>query len=213
MPRVLIAALVVASLSAVPAQASTKFRTAWKAPDVTALTLEEGETVLAMVMSAQEESRNGLEALLAQELGQRGVEAIPAYSVIPSSVVQDKDKARPFIEKTGARYAIVMRVAGREKELRGSGPTFDAVPVYTGPYYGGFYGGYYAFGWGVTYSAGNLQIDEVVQVETLVYDLRTDKLVWAGMSDTMNPSTARKVIKDLVREAGKEMKRQGLVGK
>jgi hypothetical protein len=211
--RVLTIALVAATVSALPARASTKFRTTWKAPEVTVLTLAEGETVLAMVMSAREESRNGLEALLAQELGERGVEAIPAYSVVPNSVIKDKDKARPYIERSGARYVIVMRVAGRDKELRGSGPTFDAVPVYTGPYYGGFYGGYYAFGWGVTYSAGNLQIDEVVHVETLVYDLRNDKLVWAGMSETMNPDTAQKVVRDLVKEVGREMKKQGLVRK
>jgi tRNA-dihydrouridine synthase len=213
MSRVLIAALLAIGVSAIPARASTKFRTAWKAPEVTTLTLAEGETVLAMVMSAREESRNGLEALLVQELGRRGVEAIPAYTVIPNSVVQDKEKARPYIEKTNARYALVMRVAGQEKELRGSGPNYTAVPIYTGPYYGGFYGGYYTFGWGMAYSAGNLEMDEVVHVETLIYDLRTDKLVWAGMSETMNPDTAQKVVRDLVQEAGKEMKKQGLVRK
>jgi hypothetical protein len=209
---VLIAAFVVAIVPAVPASGSTNFKTSWKAPGAT-MTLEDGDKVLAMVISTHEESRNGAEAALAQELGKRGVEAIPAYSVIPKSLVKDKDKARPYIEKTGARYAIVMRVAGNEKELRGSGPTYTAVPLYTGPYYGGFYSGYYTFGWGTTYNAGNLQIDEVVRVETLVYDLRTDKLIWAGMSDTMNPSTAQKFIKDLVKTAAKEMKKQGLFEK
>jgi hypothetical protein len=85
--------------------------------------------------------------------------------------------------------------------------------VYTGPYYGGFYGGYYTFGWGMTYSAGTLEVDRVVHVETLVYDLSTDRLVWAGMSDTMNPDTAQKVVEDLVKEVGKEMRKQGLVRK
>jgi tRNA-dihydrouridine synthase len=213
MSRVLTVALVVATVSALPAQASTKFRTTWKASEVSRLELDEGQKVLVMVMSAREESRNGIEALLVQELARRGIEAVPAYAVIPNSAVQDKDQARPYIEKTGARYALVMRVAGREKELRGSGPDYTAVPVYTGPYYGGFYGGYYTFGWGMAYSAGNLQIDEVVHVETLVYDLRTDDLIWAGMSDTMNPDTAQKVVKDLIKEVGKEMKKQGLVRK
>jgi hypothetical protein len=212
--RVFVAALVLlASVPAVSARASTKFRTSWKAPEAASITLEEGDKVLAMVFSTQEESRAGIEALLAQELGRRGIEAIPAYTVIPKSVVRDKDRAKPYIDKTGALYAIVMRVVGQEKELRGSGPTYTAVPVYTGPYYGGFYGGYYTFGWGVAYTAGNLQVDEIVHVETLIYDLRTDKLVWAGMSDTMNPSTAQEVIKDLVKAAGKEMKKQGLVRK
>jgi len=206
----LVAALVVASVPVVPARASTKFKTSWKAPDAT-MTLEAGDTVLAMVMTAHEESRNGAEAALAQELGKRGVEAIPAYTVIPKSLVQDKDKARPYIEKTGARYAIVMRVAGQEKQLRGAGPSVTAVPIYTTPYYGAFYGGYYTFGWGATYSAGVMEIEKKVHVETLIYDLRSDKLVWAGMSDTMNPETAQKFIKDVVKAAAKEMKKQGFV--
>jgi len=177
------------------------------------MTLEEGDTVLAMVMTAHEESRNGAEAALAQELGKRGVEAIPAYTVIPKSLVKDKDKAKPYIDKSGCKYAIVMRVAGNEKELRGTGPSYTAIPVATMPYYGAFYGGYYTFGWGATYNAGVMEIQNKVHVETLVYDLRTDKLIWAGMSDTMNPDTAQKFIKDLVKTAAKEMKKQGLVRK
>ena len=211
MSRLLIAALVVVSVPAV-SFGGTKFRTSWKAPEAT-MTLEEGDKVLAMVMTAHEESRNGAEAALAQELGKRGVEAVPAYTVIPKSLVQDKDKARPYIEKTGARYAIVMRVAGSDKELRGTGPSYTAIPVATMPYYGAFYGGYYTFGWGATYNAGVLEIQNKVHVETLIYDLRTDKLIWAGMSDTMNPDTAQKFIKDVVKAAGKEMKKQGFVRK
>ena len=209
MSRLLVAALVVASIPAVSASASTKFKTAWMTPE--GITFEEGEKVLAMVISAHDESRNGAEALLVQELGKRGVEAIPAYTVIPKSLVQDKDKAKPYIDKTGAAYAIVMRVAGQDKELRGTGPSVTAAPIYTGGYYGGFYGSYYTFGWGTTYRAGVMEIKEKVHVETLIYDLRTDKLVWAGMSDTVNPETAQKFIKDVVKSAAKEMKKQGLV--
>jgi len=56
-----------------------------------------------------------------------------------------------------------------------------------------------------------MEVKEKVHVETLIYDLRTDKLVWAGMSDTVNPETAQKFIKDVVKAAAKEMKKQGLV--
>lgn len=213
MSRVLIAALVVASIPAVSARGSTKVKTSWKSPEATSITLEEGDKVLAMVITAQEESRDGAEAALAQELGKRGVEAVPAYSIIPENVVQDPEKARPYVEKAGCKYALVMRVIGQEKELRGSGPQLVVAPVYTTPYYGGLYGGYWGFGWGAAYTAGNLQIDKYVRVETHIYDLRTDKLIWAGLSDTKNPSTGLKFIKDLVKAAGKEMKKQGLVRK
>jgi hypothetical protein len=213
MSRALMAALVLVSISGPSAWGGTNFRTAWKSPEITSFNLQEGDKVLAMVITRHEESRNGAEAELARELGKRGLTVVPAYTVIPPDIVQDKDKAKPYIDKTGCKYAIVMRVAGDEKELRGTGPSYTAVPIYTMPYYGGFYGGYYTFGWGATYNAGVIEIQEKVHVETLIYDLQTDKLVWAGMSDTMNPSTAHKFIKDLVKEASKEMKKQGLVRK
>ncbi len=209
MSRAVMAALVAAGVVAAPAYGSTKFKTAWKSPEATQITLEPGDKVLAMVISAHDDSRNGAEAALAAELKKRGVEAIPAYTVIPKSVIQDEDKARPYVEKAGCKYAVIMRVVSQEKDITGSGPMYTAV--YTGPYYGGLYGGYWGFGWGMAYSAGNMQIDTKVSVETLVYDLGTDKLIWAGMSETVNPSTALKFIKELVNEVGKEMRKQGLV--
>jgi len=210
MSRSLIAALVLVSISSV-AFGGTKFTTSWKDPEAKVITLAEGEKVLAMVMTLDQDTRNGAEAALAHELGKRDVSVVPAYTAIPPNLIQDKDKAKPYIDKTGAVYAIVMRVAGQEKELRGTGPSVTAVPIYTGGYYGGFYGSYYTFGWGTTYRAGVMEVKEKVHVETLIYDLRTDKLVWAGMSDTVNPETAQKFIKDVVKAAAKEMKKQGLV--
>ena len=211
MSRAVMAALVAAGLVAAPAYAKTKFKTAWKSPEATQITLEPGDKVLAMVISTHDDSRNGAEVALAAELKKRGVEAIPAYTVIPKSVIQDEDKARPYVEKAGCTYAVIMRVVSQEKDIKGSGPMYTAV--YTGPYYGGLYGGYWGFGWGMAYSAGNIQIDTKVSVETLVYDLGTDKLIWAGMSETVNPSTALKFIKELVNEVGKEMRKQGLTRK
>ena len=51
----------------------------------------------------------------------------------------------------------------------------------------------------------------IVFVETLVYDLTSDEMIWAGQSSTVNPSQADKMIKELVDEAGKEMRKQGLI--
>ena len=197
MRRVLIAALVVASVPAVTAWGGTKYTSTWKAPDAPPI-LGEGDKVLALVITLHEDTRNGAEAALAQDLGKRGVTVVPAYTVIPPNLIRDKDKARPYIDKTGCKYALVLRVVAQDKELEGTGPSVSAIPVAM-PYYSAFYGGYYAFGWGVTYNAGVMEIKNKFRVETLLYDLGTDKLIWAGMSDTTNPDTAQKFIKDLVK--------------
>jgi len=212
MRRALIAALVVASLPVATARAGTKYFSSWKDPKASPLSLGEGEKVLVMVMTLHDDTRNGAEAELARDLRERGLTVVPAYTVIPPNLIQDKDKARPYIEKTGCTYALVMRVLAKDKEVEGTGPSVTAIPVAM-PYYSSFYGGYYTFGWGTTYNAGVMEIKNKFRVEALLYDLGTDKLIWAGTSVTTNPDTAQKFIEDLVKATSREMKKQGLIKK
>ena len=52
--------------------------------------------------------------------------------------------------------------------------------------------------------------DRVVSLETLIFSVPKDALVWAGMSETENPKNAAAVVAEVVKEAAKEMKKQGL---
>ena len=53
--------------------------------------------------------------------------------------------------------------------------------------------------------------DTIVTVETLVYSMKQNKLVWAGQSQTTNPSKVDAFVKEVVTAAAKEMKKQGLL--
>ena len=57
------------------------------------------------------------------------------------------------------------------------------------------------------YSRENL----ILVIETLIYSVPRDKLLWAGVSETKNPKQLQQVIADVVDSAAKEMKKQGLV--
>lgn len=207
MSRKLVAVLVAAGATAVAGCASTSFNTTWKAPGAGPLDIKTGDKVLAVVISPNESTRRGAEAALVSELDGRGLSAIPAYTVIPQDAVQDQKKAQPYIDKSGARWAVVMRATGKDQEISGSTGMYG--PGWGG--YGGFYGGFWGYGWGGAYSPGYLQTDTIVHVETLFYDLNTDKLVWAGQSSTMNPSQAEGMIRELVDESAKQMKKEGLI--
>jgi hypothetical protein len=210
MSRNVMAALVAAGALVVSACGSTSFNTTWKAPDAQPMQVEPGDKILAMVISQNEATRRGAETALAAELSGRGAEGIPAHAVIPDDAVHDQNKAKPYIEKSGAKYAVVMRATGKEKEVS-STPTMGG---YYGPGwggYGGFYGGFYGYGWGGAYGGSTIRTDTIVFVETLVYDLTNDEMIWAGQSETVNPSKAESMIKELVDEAGKEMRKQGLL--
>jgi hypothetical protein len=77
-----------------------------------------------------------------------------------------------------------------------------------GPMYGGGFYGYYGYGYA---SPGYLTTDTIITVETLVYDLKPNKLVWAGMSQTFNPSHLDTFITELAAAAAAELERQGLI--
>jgi hypothetical protein len=80
--------------------------------------------------------------------------------------------------------------------------------------YRGYWGGYYGAGWGASYmSGGEIRTDTIVSVETLVYSLKQNKLVWAGQSRTTNPSNVEALVKKLAGATASELQKQGLIAR
>jgi hypothetical protein len=48
-------------------------------------------------------------------------------------------------------------------------------------------------------------------VETLVYSLNNDELLWAGTSRTVNPAKVPEFVEEVADTAAKQMARQGLL--
>jgi hypothetical protein len=198
--------LVVTAAVVAAACASTSFQSSWKNPAAEPGNFK-GKKVAALIVSKEEAVRYGAEDALARELTARGAVGIAAYSLIPKELIQDKDKAKEFLEKADVAGVVAMRVVGKDKEI-----TSSPGGYWGGPAYATFWGaGYYGYGWGGVYSPGYVQTDTIVIVETLVYSLPQNKLVWAGQSETTNPSKVGPFIQELVRKAAAEMEKQGLI--
>ena len=80
------------------------------------------------------------------------------------------------------------------------------------PYYGSLWG-YYGYGWGSVTTGGYISTTTVLTVETLIFSMAKDRLIWAGVSETEDPKNAQRVVADLVKSAAKELKKQGLTTK
>ena len=59
--------------------------------------------------------------------------------------------------------------------------------------------------------AGDIQTNTMVSIETLVYSLEQNKLVWGGQSRTTNPSNVEDLIAELSDEVAGELEKQGLL--
>jgi hypothetical protein len=182
---------------------TTTFTSTWKAPG-TAPIDPIGKKVAAVFVSRDESQRRAGEDALAADLTQRGATGIPAYTVVPDGMRGDGEAARQRLRDAGANGAVIMRVVGKDQQITYTPGT--SVPVY----YGGF-GPYWAYGWGRAYEPGYMTTDTIVSVETLVYSLQPDKLLWASTSRTTNPQNLDTLVKEVADATAKEMAQQGLL--
>jgi hypothetical protein len=132
------------------------------------------------------------------------------YTLLPEAEPDDEAKARAAAEQAGVVGVVVMRPVRVDKEISSSPVT------YSGPIHGGFWGGYYGHGWGNPWgpgvvSGGEIRTDTIVTVETLVYGLRENKLLWRGQSETTNPKNVNRLIEDTAEQVVNELARLELI--
>ena len=204
MPRAItLTALAALSLSTA-LLAGPKFVSTWKAPEAAGTSFA-GKKVAALIISDDQNLRVSGEEALVRELAGVGVPGgIASYRIVPREELRDADKARGWYEKTGAEGVVAMRLVKADKRTTWSPSTWSA------PYYSSLWG-YYGYGWGAVYDPGVVRTDEIIVVETLIFSVPQNKLLWAGVTESTNPKDAARVIKDIVTGTVKEMTKAGLI--
>ena len=85
-------------------------------------------------------------------------------------------------------------------------------PQWTTSYYQTFYG-YYGYGWSAAYIPGGTETNTIVVVETVVYNVPRDVLLWGAVATAENPKNMDAYMKQLVSDAVKEIDKAGLIRK
>ena len=203
--RVLIALPLTAGLAAaVTAQA--RFSATWKAPGSQATSFA-GKKVVGLIIHNDMNLRMSTEEALARELTARGVQGVAAYRLIPKEEIRDPKLVKAWFEKAGTAGVVVMRVVDVTKEK-----TPSAVVWQSATYYNSFWS-YYPYSWGATYEIVPSRTDIKYVIETNVFDIAADHMVWAGTSESANPKDAQKLVADIVKAAVEQMRKDGLVAK
>ncbi len=186
------------------AEAGTKFKSTWKAPDA-APTNFRGQKVAALVMLEDEKTRIGVEDTLAYALSSRGVQGVAAHSLVPPGELKDKERVRARLDQAGVAGAVVLRSVNKTSQLS------EGAAYWVGSY--SAFSSYYGSGWGGVYNPGYVTMDNLFLVETLIFDVKADKLLWGGLSVTKNPKRVDEFMKDLVSSVAKQLEKEKLVSK
>jgi hypothetical protein len=204
--RSLVPVLAAAGLLALGGCATTAFQSTWRNPEAQPVKLE-GRKIAAVVMTRNPDNRRPAETALADEITRRGAIGIPSFTILKQENPADPATAQKELAESGVDGVITMRVLARNEETTYVPNQWTAVPHYNS------WSGYWGYGWRQVYEPGYLQTDTFVSVETLVYSVVQDKLLWAGMSETINPSRADALVRELAGKVAGQLEKEGLLPK
>jgi hypothetical protein len=202
MQRILPATLAVSVLLVALLYADVTFTSAWRSSEAGTVSFA-GKKVAALVISGDDSLRIPGEEALARELAARGMQSGATYRIAPKEELQSADRAKPWFEKANVDGVVALRPVRKDHRT-----TYNAG-MWVNPYYSSFWG-YYGYGWGNLYIPGSIDRDTVVVVETTIYSVPRNMLLWAAVTETKNPGELQRVVADLVKGSVKEMQKQGL---
>jgi len=156
---------------------------------------------IAVFVSNSDVFRRMMEDKIAGQL----MNGTPSYRVIKGEVT-DGAKIRERLADAGYDGAVIMRVVDVQNLITYTPGTY----WYGGPPYSTF-AGYWGTAWGYPYDPAYVTEDKVVSIETQIYSLKNDKLLWAARSETTNPRSVSRLGDSVIRHVIKELHKEGLM--
>jgi hypothetical protein len=166
--------------------ATTKMTDTWK-DDTYRGTIRK---VVVIGIFKEPDTRKIFEDEFADRLRARGVDATASHKIISDAELPDKDAGIGKIRKQGADTVFVTRVMDMELEK-------NYVPgqAYAVPTYYSYYGSYYSY----SYRPGYTETKGSAYLETNLYNVGDEKLIWSGRSKTKLTATRYELIQAFVK--------------
>ena len=172
----------------------TKFEATWGRR----IDLGSVNSVVALYESHDGAQRRVIEDQMTRKLAQRGVHAVPAYSVLDDNESADYKSAKGPLAAKGFDAVLEIRLISKENEQ-------------TAAYYSNTWDGWGYWGWGGPYAYDYYVFDTpVVRVETNLYSLHDDQLVWSGRTKTTDADTMTEVANEVTTAVATTLEKRGV---
>ncbi|HEU4620894.1 MAG TPA: hypothetical protein VFS42_01595 [Burkholderiaceae bacterium] len=190
------------ALVVLAACSSTRITNAWQDPQWKA---EPYRKLLVITVSKEAGIRRTYETVFTDRLREAGVSATPSYTLIAEDGPVSEERIRQEVGKIGADAILMTRLVRTERRTSVSPGYVMGVPAVG--YWGGWYG-FYSAAWAVPPSYNQY---DVVTLETNIWDAKTNKLVWSGTTETVDPASVNQVANELSALLVKEMRERRVI--
>jgi hypothetical protein len=196
-PAILIALITITSCNA------TKITSSWSEPNKE-VKVDQLSKVLVVALFRDETSRHMAEDQMAGYLNGK---AVVSYSYLdPAFDKKNEDALRDKLKKDGFDGAVTMRLVDVDKEKVYTPGNIAMYP----PYYRNF-SGYYYRSWSYYSTPGYYSTTKTFTIETNVYSIKEDKIIWSGLTETTDPDGVQKMTEEVAKVVYKKMKKEGFI--
>jgi len=198
--KTILAALAAATLLAACATSSTSFVNTRMAPDAAPVSFA-GKKVAAFALGVTEPMRRTTEEALARELSARGAQGVAGYSIVPSTELRDREAAKAKLRQADVAGVVLLRLVDTQKKkvhTEWASQEYRTLPNY--------------HTWGIAGAdPGYDRTLTSLSVETLIYSLSQDRLLWSGLSHTTDAAQAERFVHQHAEAVAAELRREGLL--
>jgi len=192
--------IIVAAVCVAACSPSTQITGSWKNSEARV----DGDinTILVTALTARANARQAVENDIAAALTDKGYKTIKSIDVMPPTFTGDKTPDRSEllakIKGTGADAILTVALIDKETETRYQPGSYGYAPIPRFGYYGTFWG-YYTTWYPTLHDPGYYEEDKVYFIETNLYDVETEELLWSAQSKTYNPRSLPDFAKEFSR--------------
>jgi hypothetical protein len=161
------------------------------------------QKIMVIMAAKSPDTRNLFENRFAGELQGRGNDAFQSYTTIPFEQLRDKELVKSKIRSSGADTVLVSRLVDT-KTIEAYRPGL----IYVVPDYYYDWWGYYNIVFADYGYTGDVR---VAYIETNVYDVKTEKLIWSGNSKTERSYGEQELITAFVQRMIKKLSSAGII--
>lgn len=174
--------------------------------------------LLVIVVASNPTNRQTFEDELASAIAAQGGTAAPSYTMLPEGEQVSEEQLYEIIQREGVDGVVLTRLLSIDKDTSYTPPKKYNKPrtryYPAAPGWGYGYGGYY--GWyGTTYAEvhepGQLDTNTTLRLETNLYSVATNDLVWTGQSETIEPESLDAVRTSITNAVAAKLKSEGFL--
>jgi len=190
--------LVAAMLALGACATSTTLTSTWAEPSAGPLDYKK---ILVAFQSPDKNRRGGAEVRMKQRIPG----AMSSNTVFLQGEERDIERVKARIRELGFDAVVVMRVVGVDKSQVYVPPSSYTTATDYNMY------GYWQTGWVHVYDPGYTKETTVATVETLLYQVDGEKLIWVSRGQTLNPKDVPGSIDEIIDANVEAMRKKGLL--